>query len=311
MTTAHALDPQLQRCPACGQPTEQPAAPQCTLCGFQFADDRVTNADVTPYARAYACRSSGWRSMSEWVWFAGAGRLNHLALMRASAASRRFAWVYWLLLSAAAGLFQTTQVGWRWVSAVTATPIKPTGEGWFAFTRTGGAGTNDRLTDLWWNPAQSLIVMAAAGLGAMAGLVILVTLVRWGIRAAHTAPYRGEQRMTAALHYSTAWGAPILFAALVIGFKPLAYVSEVLGWSWVPTARAFDYAAAVPAGLGLAMWWFWLVRLGATAPTRTRSRVVGLFVLIAPLMLGGVAAGWWFGLMQLFPGLFTVLNLTF
>jgi len=311
MRAAHALDPHLQRCPACGQPVEQPPPPHCSLCGFQFADDRVTHVDVTPYAQAYACRSPGWRSMSEWVWFAGVGRLNHLALMRASAASRRFALVYWLLLSAASGLFQTTRVGWRWVTGVSATPIKPTGEGWFAVARTRGAGGGDRLTDLWWNPAQSLIVMVTAGVGAMAGLALLLAMVRWGVRKAHASPYRGEQRMTAALHYSTAWSAPILFAALIIGFKPLAYVGGTLGWSWIPTARAFDYAAAVPAGVGLAMWWFGLVRLGATSPAKTRSRVVCFFVLIAPLMLGGVAAGWWFGLAHLFPLLFTAFDLTF
>jgi hypothetical protein len=153
--------------------------------------------------------------------------------------------------------------------------------------------------------------MVTAGLGAMAGLALLLAMVRWGVRKAHASPYRGEQRMTAALHYSTAWSAPILFAVLIIGFKPLAYVGGTLGWSWIPTARAFDYAAAVPAGVGLAMWWFGLVRLGATSPAKTRSRVVCFFVLIAPLMLGGVAAGWWFGLAHLFPLLFTAFDLTF
>jgi hypothetical protein len=205
MTAVDALDAQWQRCPACGQPIEQPAPPQCPLCDYQFADDRVTHADATPYAQAYACRTSGICNMSQWVWCAGPGRLNHLALMRASAASRRFAWVYGLLLCAAAGLFQSTQVGWQWVTSATANPTKPAGEGWFMIAKPSMANLDDRMTVLWWNPAQGLIVFVAAGLAALIALVVLMALLRWGVRLAHTAPYRGEQRMSAASPETAFW----------------------------------------------------------------------------------------------------------
>ena len=93
----------VSRCPACGQRLDPPGATRCPLCNFDFGDDRVTGADVTPYAKAYTQGDPGWSAMCRWVWFAGAERLKHIALMRASAAARRFAWTntLWLALGLA------------------------------------------------------------------------------------------------------------------------------------------------------------------------------------------------------------------
>ena len=141
--------------------------------------------------------------------------------------------------------------------------------------------------------------------------MVLMLLLRAGLTKAHLAPYRHEQRMTAALHYSTAWVAPVSIAATIITLKPIAYIGDVRGWPLIPPSQGFDLSAATVAGIGAAMWWFWLVRLGATAPTPTRARVVAFIGLAVPMLVFVVAAGWWMGLNALFPHLFRALDLSF
>ena len=101
------------RCPACGQRVLEPASTSCSLCGFSFGDDdRATGSDVTPYAAGYAEGKRGWRAMCVWVWLAGQERLKHLALTRASAASKCFARWNLLLLALGFGLLQGTRYSW-------------------------------------------------------------------------------------------------------------------------------------------------------------------------------------------------------
>lgn len=117
--------------------------------------------------------------------------------------------------------------------------------------------------------------------------------------------------MTAAMHYSSAWGIPIFAGALVLGLSPVSFAGTMAQWRWCPPQRVFVLAAAVLAGFGMTMWWFWLGRLGATAPARTRGRVIAFFAIGPPLIVGLAAAGWWWGLPLLYGPLFRTLNLAF
>lgn len=257
--------------------------------------------------------------MSEWVWFASGGRLKHLALMRASAASRQYALLTTVLLAAGLGLFEATRVGWKWTAAPSA--IEPTGsvesagEGWIRVAAAPRPLPTDRSAertlDLWWNPPQAVIAVIIAGLTGLIGIWLVLLLIRAGVRRALIASYRREGRMTAAIHYSTAWWIPLLLAAVVLGLRPISFVGTTTGWRFCPSDRGFVLAAAVPAGFGMVMWWIWLWRLGATAPARTRGRIIAFFVIGAPLIVGAAAAAWWWGLPLLYHPLFRAINVQF
>ncbi len=309
-----------RRCPACGQLMKPSSADGCPLCDFDFGRAQpVTGADVTPFARTYADGEPGWRRMSEWIWFSGTGRIKHIALMQSSVASRRFAWLNVVLLAVALACVQQTWVGWRWVTASPALEptgcIEPASEGWVRLASAprplppGQAA--ESYVDLWWNPLQTAFAMGIALAGGMIALWLGLMLTRFGVSRAHAAAYRGEQRMTAALHYATAWMVPVALGGIVLGLRPIAYVGSMSQWTWSPPERLFVLSSGVLAGFGIVMGWFWLVRLGTASPARTRARVVFFFVLCAPVIVAGVAAGWWWGLSQLYPLLFLKLGLSF
>ena len=298
----HADDPIL-RCPACGHRLSDAPLGKCPLCEFDFKDERVTGADVTPYARAYAHGAKGFggaRVMYEWVWFAGTGRLKHIALMRSSAASRRFARWHVALLSVAAGIFAATWVGWKQMPApkdlAAARAIQPTGQGWVHVTEAPRPLPLDlpggTKVDLWWNLPQAVVGVALA-MATGAVLAWLATLLlRAGLTRAHIKPYHNEQRMTAALHYSMAGVVPLFLAAVLAACLPLYEIGRMAEWRWYPPRDGLVWAATAVAGVGLAGWWFWLVRIGATAPPRTRSRVVACLAVGAPIIAAGAAAVW-------------------
>ena len=255
--------------------------------------------------------------MCEWIWFAGWGRLTHLALMRASAASARFSRINTLLTAIGLGLFQATRYGWRGVT--NSRGIDPTdhpsGEGWLHVAATPAQWLPDlspeTAVNLWWNPIQATVAVVT---GFLAGLLLLwlaSVLMRAGVTFAHRSPYREEQRMTAALHYSTAWAIPIFVGILVACLRPISYIGQIARWAWFPPQYGFELSAAVVVAFGLALWWFFLLRLGATAPARTRSRVAAFFSVGAPMIVGVVGAGWWLGLDQLYEPLFKILDLRF
>lgn len=308
----------IARCPACGEPLGATLQAMCPLCGFRFPDyDRATGEDVTPYAAGHAQRKRGWHSMCEWVWFAGNRRLKHLALMRASAASARFARINLLLLFLGLGLFQATREGWREVSRSPAIDarMEPVGDGWFRIATAPPELIQDLPEDaaatLWWNPAQG-IVAAVAGFLAAALLSWLVLLtVRAGTTHAHPPPYRLEKRMTAALHYATAWALPIFAGVVVVSLRPIAYVGAVARWSWYPPQYGFELAGSVILAFGAALWWFWLLRLAATAPARAQARVIAFFAVGVPLAVAAAGTVWWFGLDALYRSLFESMKLTF
>ena len=319
MTSTRTVSPTLCRCPACGHQLPTPAPTRCPLCSLDFADDRVTGVDVTPYAKAFALKARAWRPMLEWVWFASGERLKHVALIRASAASRRFARQSILLWGLGMGLVQTTQIGWRHVTAMPA--IEPTGSltpagfGWLHVAAAPRplrpALPAENLVDLWWSPLQGFVALVTAALAAWILMWLTSILLRVGVTLAHHRRYRGEQRMTAAIHYSMAWLVPVFLGTLAAALRPLAFVGTMNQWAWYPADRIFLLAAAVLSVLGAAMWWFWLIRLGATAPARTRVRVSAFFGLGPPVIVALAAAGWWYGLGRMYDPLFDLLRVTF
>ena len=201
------------RCPACGQQLES-SADRCPLCELQLGDDPITGDDVTPYARAHVQGLRGWPGMVTWVWSAGAGRLKHLALMRSSAASRRFARVNVLLFALGVAMSQWSMVGWKWVYPRTHSDgaeasVNPTGAGWFQVASIPRSLTLERgadvPSDLWWNPAQSLIAVPLAGVLALFMIWWVGVLTRTGAAWFHRRPYRKQRRLAAAIQYSAAW----------------------------------------------------------------------------------------------------------
>ena len=317
MTSPRAGRSSIYRCPACGQPLDSPSPSQCPLCGFKFSDDRATGVDVTPYAKAFAQRQRGWYAMSEWVWFAGWERLKHLALMYPSVASARFARHNLLMMSLGLGIFQATRHGWRWVTNSPALDpaFEPRGIGWFHVASAPQsvlpALAPEVPVNLWWNPIQGAVAIGTGFLGALLLMWLVIALLRVGVTRAHEPPYREDGRMTAAIHYGTAWGILLAVSALVAALRPISYVGAMSRWAWYPPQHSFELAATVIAGVGVALWWFWLLRLGATTPASTRGRVVAFFAIGAPVIVCAAATGWYFGLDQLYRPVFTALGVTF
>lgn len=308
-----------RRCAGCGQRLTEPLPPTCPLCGFHFGEERITGADVTPYAQAYSRGEHSWRLMSEWVWFARIERLKHIALMQASAASRRFARPNLLLLAFAAGFWLATVYGFKPVSASAAVEpshsVTPTGTGWVhlaAAPKSSRVGAPPEIkVDLWWNPTQSALVFAIGAVTSWLIAVLILALIRSGLTAAHEVKYRSEQRMTAALSYSTAWAIPLVIAAFLASLLPISSAGKMAQWAWYPPRDAIVLSAAVVAGFAAAMWWFWLLRLGFTAPPSSRGRVSFFFAVGVPIIVVGVGAAWWFGLAYLFAALFKAIRLDF
>ncbi len=315
--TGSATDTPL-RCSACGERLSDPPPPRCPLCDFSFGADDATGADVTPYASAYTAGRGAWWAMSEWIWFAGHHRLKHLAMMRSSAAAHRFARVNILFLALALALLQTARVGWHEVVGADASAsinaVKPVGDGWLRVVSSSGDADAPALgaqSHLWWNPAQALLAAAAALVIGLVLMLALSALMGAGVRAAHRTHYRGEQRMTAAILYSTAWSLPLMIGALVMGLRPLSRIGSVARWRWYPLDESLVLIAGVVAGFGVVMWWFWLVRLGVTAPTSTRGRVVAFMAVGSPILAIGFAAGAVVGLDRMLDSLFGMLDLRF
>ncbi len=303
VTAPHASDEvAVRRCPGCGRRVAKSQPLRCPLCDYAFADQQATGADVTPYAQTYATGERRRQMMTAWVWSAQSARLKHLALMRRSAASARFAHMRILLLAGGLALLHATVYGWYRVAiaSVAQGGVKPTGQGWFHIT-----------SGLWWNPAQAIIVAVCAFVSAWLLLLILLALLRAGVTLAHTAAYRHERRMTAAIDYSTAWAGPVLIALAILPLRVIGIIGAASRWATYPPARVFEVVAGVIAGGGLILWWFWLIRLGAAAAEQSRGRVLLFFLLGAPLLAVGAGVGWRFGLDRAYGPLFEVLKLNF
>ncbi len=288
------------RCPACGQQLDNPPPNRCPLCKFGFDDNRATGSDVSPFAGAFARHERGWLAMNRWVWLASAERLKHIALMRSSAASRRFMLLSITVLSIGLGVFQFSKMGWH---RVTNTPaientgsVKPAGGGWWHIAKAPRPLPENLApevyVDFWWNPIHSTAgFILGAALGGLLALFAL-RLIRAGITKAHVQALRCELRLTAATHYSTAWCSAVSFTLFLAILEPAFLVGAINSWWNLTIANTVAYFSTASVVLGCAMWWFWLIRLGTTAPARTRTRVV-LFMSIGIPIIGCFFAFAW------------------
>jgi len=266
---------------------------------------------------AYAAGESGWRTMLVWVWAAGAARLKHLAMMRDSAASRRFARLNLLCLTLGLGLVAWTRVGWAWTGGGAARAsdalIRPLGEGWVRVASAPeplpAGWPVETPTALWWNSAQAILAVIASTVTVLIVVLAWTWVMRFGVRRAHRFDYRGEQRMTAALHYGTAWIVPLMVGLLVYATQPVSYVGPLIQSSWIPPPGVFTLVVGGVTGLGLVLWWFWLIRLGFTAPANTRARVVLFFAVGAPTLTAALLTAWWLGLPYILTPLFRAMGI--
>lgn len=318
LTSSRASSAAIRRCPACGQRIGKAPPPRCPLCDYRFDDEKVTGLDVTPFAKAYSRDQKGWWEMAKWVWSAEWVRLTHLALMRGSVASAFFSRLGLVLLAGAFAIFDATRKGWRFVTdspAIELGSLLPVGEGWLhvaSAPRPLPLGhPPDLQVDLWWNMAQTFVAAAIVMTVGWFALWLLMQLIRAGANRAHKPAYRGEKRMSAAIQYSTAWAVPIILGASITLLRPISYMGKIAAWPWYPPRQVFELAAAVVVGFGVVMWWFWLVRLGFTAPRRTRGRVVAFFALGVPVLVAGAGVGWWFGVEPHYAVLFELLGVNF
>lgn len=307
----------LRRCPACGQKLDSPPPPRCPLCRHDFGvSSHATGEDHTLYAQAYTTGESSFWSMGRWVVLADTPRLKHLALIRVSAASRRFATLALLLASAGLGLIQVGRSGWHATPASAAVgPQQPLGAGWIHVVAAPSPLPADLPPDepvhLWWNPAQSIIGAAVAfGLGWIV-LCWLLALLQWSVNRAHAAPYRAERRLSAGLRYGTVFLVALLPSGFIALLRPVGQMTEIAGLSIAASPQAIAAVASVPAALAVVLWWFWLTRLGATAPPRTRGRVLACLTLGVPLLLLLAGAAWWSGLRFGLPPLYRALGVQF
>ena len=308
------------RCPACGQPLARLVRGRCPLCDYPVEDEPVTGQDRTPYAQSGHYGRRAWWAMCKWIWGAGAGRLAHLALMQSSAASRRFGRVN------AALVVLTVAVCWLWLSgwhAVRVLPgtedgeaLTPSGKGWLLLAPTSGeapapAGPpqGGRIVSWWWNPPQALLGSFLAFAGGVILAWLLLAILRAGVERSLRRRYRGQERLGAALRYSTAWAVPLIPAGLILLPLPLCRLAAVAGWRVQPPETFVYVPAAVVAAFGVLMWWFGLIRTASTVPVRTRSRVVLFCGLWMPLIGAVLAAGSFVALLRLQDMLTRVLRL--
>ena len=250
--------------------------------------------------------------MCKWVFLAGKERLKHVALMRSSAASKRFCAINVLAVTLGLGLVQATHAGWH-RGGDSFEAAKPTGRGWLAVVKSPGTSVSaiEERVELWWNPAQAIVGGAVGLIAALAVIRLALMLVRIGAELSHLERYRGEQRMTAALHYSTAWLAPVLLAVLVVAARPLATFARAAGSGWYPAPASMNLLAGVTGGFAALMWWFWLIRLGTTAPADMRGRAIGFYAIGSPALAIAACVGWWVGMDRLSRPLFDWLNMAF
>jgi len=316
MSKQRTARPRVSRCPDCGQRLDEDPPIRCPLCGLEFGDRRSTSDDSTPFSDAYSREVPGWWRMCTWVYGARSMRIKHLGLMRSSSASRYFARVNVVLMSLALGVIAFTDIGWHRASVpASIDKADPQGAGWFRLARgvashAPGGGTA-YVSELWWNPAQAIIATAFAVAGGWLVLSVLLASMRKGVTLAHRESLRHEQRMTAAINYSTAWFMPMLSATLIVALRPLSYYGSVAGWSGASWNAGLRLIAGVIAGFGAAMWWFWLARLGAATSPSTRGGVTAFFALGVPVLVVACLWLWWYAVNVASLSLCQVLELDF
>jgi len=303
-------------CPACRNPMMSTPSNKCPLCGFALDALEAVSDDTTPYADAAARRY--WKMMC-WVIFAGSYRLSHLARMRRSRSSLRFAALSLSMLGLAGALAVLPSHGWeriedRGASYPQGYP-EPAGNGWQLIgklPRPPGLTAGELvMVRLWWNPglwAVSILVnfVCAFSLG---WLLILWVTVR--SNRALLAEYRDEKRFTAAIDYCTANVPILLLAAAIYGSSVFQTLGRIQQWE-VEWPRYFHTVPAyLLGGFGLFVMWFWLLRMAHTAPPATSARAGRYFGLWAPLFTVVLFGGWIVGQHHAMPYMARLLRMNF
>ena len=282
---------------------------RCPLCDYPIEDEPVTAEDTTPYAQSEQPGRREWWVMTEWIWTAGAGRLSHLSLMRASPPARRYAGKSLNLIALVGAICWLSLTGWHEVTLQSVDeggqPSEPAGRAWCELVTTPAetpipSANPSRVIAWWWNPLLASSGAVAALVWAFILSRLLLSILRRGVERSLPERYRGQERLSAALCYSTAWATPLIPAGLVLALLPLCRLAEVGDWPIKPPAVFVYVPAAVVAGFGAFMVWFGLIRLAMTVPVRARTRVVvfcglGMPLIAAVLILGSI---WGLGRLQ-------------
>lgn len=300
-------------CRNCGKTVAVPIKGRCAYCGERLDDPDVTSDDHTPYAEAVAAGTRGHRKMRRWVYRANKQRLAHLALLRPSRASRRFARINVFNLSAALALAVFFHSGWHneklRTPAALAEAAAPQGKGWWqAIDAASRARETGDLLAVWWNPAWALLSAAATFALAAIVMSVLIAVVSRGAAGALHGAQQGSTRLRCAVQYSTAWLHWLALAAVITALIPLARLADQAGWGRFPIP-ILQIAAVILALIGLLMWWLWGVRLAQTTQPETRRSVVRFFLLWAPLWSAAIMAGTVYGLWRATDPLARILNL--
>lgn len=252
--------------------------------------------------------------MRKWIYTAGAERIGHLALVRRSPASRAFARRQLLLLALAAAVFQLTYAGWhrvlRTADNETLLVTTPGGRAWLLVTEAPASATNLGLVALWCNPARGGIVLLIAFATGTLFATLAMAVLHLGSEATLGHAHRGADRLRGAIHYSTAWTQPILYAALIILALPLRDILGIIEPRIAPPRTAMTATAAVMAGSSCLMWWFWLIRMSLSLPIGPRNRAAVFHAVGAPVIIAGLVVAWMAGLQRLFDFLWPLLKLT-
>jgi hypothetical protein len=239
--------------------------------------------------------------MCRWVYAAGSQRLAHLSLMRPSAASRRFARLNALLLALTAAVAVFANTGWHVVQrgpGIDPTKAVPAGKGWGqVVARPPSLPVQaDRVTpvSLWWNLPWAAMMAPITLVLTLATGLLLVWIIGRGSQRALRGASAGTPRLRCAVHYGTAGVNLVALALAVSILRPLGLVGQVRGWTLLKSPALFNIVIVLLALVGLASWWFWLIRLAETTPKETRRTASRYFVAWAPLwavVLGGGVAG--------------------
>lgn len=290
----------LPTCPFCTNPLLNPAQSMCPMCGAILSIPEAVSDDCTPYTDK---TRRSYPKMMWWVLTAGSYRLGHIARMRRSRSSSRFALLSLLQLALACTLWTAPSHGWERIesrgSGLSDEYPQPKGEGWkligmapWARDRVGGAAV---LVRLWWNPGLWGITLAITFVATL----LVGRFVLWWIRIrsnrALKAPYRDEGRFTAAIDYWTAHVPPLVLAGLFYGASLLQSLGRIRGWELQWPRAVHVVPAYLIAGLTLFLMCFWLVRMAHTSPPETAARVSRYFGLWAPLAASTIMGGWLVG----------------
>jgi hypothetical protein len=252
--------------------------------------------------------------MRRWLYFAGADRVRHLSLIRPSDASRRFARRHLLYIAIAVTLWTLSHVGVhrvvRTADNADLLSVEPVGLGWTRLAHNPDASPVTRgPLALWWNYVQAGVGGAVAFLTGLAVAHIGVGVLQFGTRRTVSSSRRRERRLQGAMHYLTAFAAPILLASLVIALVPVRHALDTVGVPFMPPEIVILAVAGGVTALAVAATWFWALSLAQALPMDVRMGATVYLAVVAPIVIGLLVVGWRVGLDALFGFLWPLFNL--